>query len=79
MKRRDVLLGMAATGAGLRAGAQEVPKRARIGFIVAGNTFPRRWFDQAMQRLGWIEGHNLVVEQRVTAKIRSGARPPPPS
>jgi len=42
MKRRDVLLGAAGAAAGWRAGAQESPKSARIGFIVTGEGFPRR-------------------------------------
>jgi putative ABC transport system substrate-binding protein len=67
MRRRDVLLGAAATAAGWRAAAQEAPKSAHIGFIVTGGKgFPRPWFDEAMQRLGWVEGRNFVVERRVT-------------
>jgi putative tryptophan/tyrosine transport system substrate-binding protein len=68
MKRRAVLLGMAAAAARWSAAAQEVPKSARIGFIVTGEAFPRRWFDEAMRRLGWVEGRNLVVERRVTGE-----------
>jgi putative ABC transport system substrate-binding protein len=73
VNRRDLLLGAAAAGAAWTAGAQEAPKSARIAFIVTGgktgeNTFPGRWFDEAMQRLGWIEGRNLVVERRVTSE-----------
>jgi putative tryptophan/tyrosine transport system substrate-binding protein len=68
MRRRDILLGAAAAAAGGRAGAQEAPKSARIGFIVTGEGFPRRWFDEAMERLGWIEGRNLAVERRVTGE-----------
>jgi putative ABC transport system substrate-binding protein len=68
MKRRDVLLGMAAAAAVRGAAAQEAPKSARIGFIVTGDTFPRHWFDEAMRRLGWVEGRNLTVERRVTGE-----------
>jgi putative ABC transport system substrate-binding protein len=69
MKRRNVLLGAAVTAVGWRAGAQEAPKSAHIGFIVTGGrTIPLRWFDEAMQRLGWIEGRNLVVDRRVTGE-----------
>ena len=69
MRRRDILLGAAVTAACSRASAQEAPKIAHIGFIVTGGrTFPRRWFDEAMQRIGWIEGRNLVVNRRVTGE-----------
>ena len=69
MRRRDVLLGMAAAvAAGWGAVAQEAPKSARIGFIVTGELWPRRHFDEAMQRLGWAEGRNLTVERRVTGE-----------
>jgi putative tryptophan/tyrosine transport system substrate-binding protein len=66
MRRRDVLLGVAAAAVSRRTGAQEVPKSAHIGFIVTGEAYPRRWFDEEMRRLGWVEGRNLVVERRVT-------------
>ncbi len=68
MRRRDVLLGAAAIAVGWRAGAQEAPKSARIGFIVTGEAWPRRDFEEAMRRLGWIEGRNLNVERRVTGE-----------
>jgi putative tryptophan/tyrosine transport system substrate-binding protein len=68
VNRRDVLLGAAAATAAWRVGAQEAPKSAHIGFIVTGEAYPRRWFDEAMQRLGWVEGRNLVVERPVTGE-----------
>jgi putative tryptophan/tyrosine transport system substrate-binding protein len=68
VNRHDVLLGAAAATAAWRVGAQEAPKSAHIGFIVTGEAYPRRWFDEAMQRLGWVEGRNLVVERRVTGE-----------
>src|SRR6266581_6743863 len=69
MRRRDALFGAAAMAVARRAAAaQEVPKSARIGFIVTGEAFPRRYFDEAMRRLGWIEGRNLIVERRVTGE-----------
>ena len=69
MRRRDILLGVAMAAAGWRARAEEAPKNAHIGFIVTGGRmFPRRWFDEAMGRLGWIEGRNLVVDRRVTGE-----------
>jgi ABC-type uncharacterized transport system substrate-binding protein len=67
-RRRDLFLGAAAAALSWRAAAQEAPKSAHIGFIVTGEAFPRRDFDEAMRRLGWIEGRNLVVERRVTGE-----------
>jgi len=51
-----------------RASAQETPKNARIGFIVTGEAWPRRHFDEAMRHLGWVEGRNLSVERRITGE-----------
>ena len=69
MKRRDVLIGLAALVISRRpVAAQEPGKNARIGFVVSGEAFPRRYFDDAMQRLGWIEGRNLSVDRRVTGE-----------
>jgi putative ABC transport system substrate-binding protein len=68
VNRRDVLLSLATTSVGWRALAQDAPKKARIGFMVAGDAFPRHWFDEAMWRLGWVEGRNLTVERRVTGE-----------
>jgi putative ABC transport system substrate-binding protein len=68
MRRRDILLGGAATAVGWPAAAQEAPKSAHIGFIVTGEGFPRREFFDAMRRLGWVEGRNLVVDLSVTGE-----------
>ena len=69
MRRRDIVLGAAAAVVvDWRAAAEETPKSAHIGFIVTGERFPRRDFDEAMRRLGWVEGRNLVVERRVTGE-----------
>jgi putative tryptophan/tyrosine transport system substrate-binding protein len=67
-RRRDLLVGAAATVLSRPAAAQEAPKSARVGFIVTGEAFPRHRFDEAMQRLGWIEGRNLVVDRRVAGE-----------
>jgi hypothetical protein len=66
-RRRDLLVG-AATVLSRRAAAQEAPKSAHIGFIVTGEVFPSRDFFVAMRQLGWIEGHSLVVERRMTGE-----------
>jgi len=68
MRRRDVLLGAVAVVLGWEAGAQEARKSARIGFIATGEAFPRGWFDEALARLGWVEGRNLIVERRITGE-----------
>jgi putative ABC transport system substrate-binding protein len=69
VRRRETLFGAAALAmTGWPVAAQEAPKTARIGFIVTGDAFPRRYFDEAMERLGWIEGRNLSVERRVTGE-----------
>jgi putative tryptophan/tyrosine transport system substrate-binding protein len=67
-RRRDLLVGAAATVLSRRAAAQEAPKSAHIGFIVTGEAFPRQWFDEAMVKLGWVEGRNLLVARRVTGE-----------
>src|SRR5437763_16316202 len=65
MKRRDVLF--AGLAAPLFAGAAVAqPRDARIGWLTTGDTIPRHYFDEAMARLGWVEGRNLVVERRVS-------------
>jgi putative ABC transport system substrate-binding protein len=68
MRRRELLLGAAVAVVGWRAVAQEAPKSAHIGFIVTGEARPRRDFDEALRRLGWVEGRNLTVERRVTGE-----------
>jgi putative ABC transport system substrate-binding protein len=68
MRRRDILLGAAAAVVGRRVAAQPAQKSAHIGFIVTGKLWPRRHFDEAMQRLGWAEGRNLAVDRRVTGE-----------
>ena len=79
MRRRDLIYGTAGVITAWRAGAQEAPKSARIGFVVTNAAYPRRRFDEAMARLGWVEGHNLTVERRITGGIGSSAKPRPSS
>ena len=69
MRRRDALIGATALAFSTPAiGANEPERTARIGFVVTGEAFPRRYFDEAMRRLGWIEGRNLTVDRRVTGE-----------
>jgi len=65
MRRRDVLLAGLATPVFARAAVAQ-PRNARIGWLTTGDTIPRRYFDEAMARLGWVEGRNLTVERRVS-------------
>jgi putative ABC transport system substrate-binding protein len=46
------------------ASAQQPPTHARIGWLAHGDTMPRHYFDDALARLGWIEGKNLIIERR---------------
>jgi len=68
MRRRELLLGAAAAAIVPLAIAQEATRSAHIGFIVTGELWPRRHFDEAMQRLGWVEGRNLTVDRHVTGE-----------
>ena len=64
MRRRDVLIGIG-TCAGFRAAAaQQSPAKARIGWLAHGDTMPRHFFEEALARLGWVEGANLTIERR---------------
>jgi len=45
-------------------GGEERPYR----FYRHWEAFPRRWFDEAIRRLGWVEERNLIVERRVTGE-----------
>jgi putative ABC transport system substrate-binding protein len=65
MRRRDLLLlGVGLAGITRAASAEE--RVARIAVVTTGDAIPLRYFDQAMRRLGWIEGRNLVVTRRLT-------------
>ena len=50
----------------LPAYAQQAEKVYRIGFLTPGSEKPRRMaaFRQALQELGYVEGKNLVIEER---------------
>src|SRR5262245_3964006 len=69
MNRRAFVTGLGAVlAAPLAAEAQPAPKVARIGVLWAGSTpaDPSNLyitaFKEALRRLGWVEGQNLVVE-----------------
>jgi putative ABC transport system substrate-binding protein len=64
MKRRDLLVAAAMLAPALPAPAQQPPAHARIGWSAHGDTLPRHFFDEALARLGWVEGKNLTVKRR---------------
>src|SRR5262245_42027743 len=67
MKRRDfiTLLGGAAAAWPLVARAQKAEKRYTVGILSAGGTpVLRTVLFEALRELGWIEGKNVVFDQR---------------
>lgn len=65
MRRRDLLYSVAAISTGAaRAVAQQPRADARVGWLAHGDTMPRHFFDDALARLGWVEGKNLTVMRR---------------
>jgi len=65
MKRREfisLLGGVAACP--LAARAEQPAASARLGWLAHGDTMPRHFFDEALARLGWVEGKNLTIERR---------------
>src|SRR5829696_8593926 len=72
MRRREVMAAIASAAAGwpLGARAQQPGRPARIGYLVAtarDDRLARKNLDafrQELRELGYIEGQNLVIEQR---------------
>jgi hypothetical protein len=65
MKRRELIILVAAlVGRVLPASAQQTARQARLGWLAHGDTLPRHFFDDALAKLGWIEGKNLTIERR---------------
>ena len=64
MRRRDLILAAAAVAGYSHAAAQQRPAQARLGWLAHGDTLPRHFFDEALARLGWVDGKNLTVERR---------------
>jgi putative ABC transport system substrate-binding protein len=64
MKRREFLTAAAVLAGGAPALAQQPPAHARVGWLAHGDTLPRHFFDEALARLGWVEGKNLTIERR---------------
>ena len=64
MRRRDFLLAIALLAHSLPGAAQQLPLHARVGWLAHEDTMPRHFFDEALARLGWVEGKNLIIERR---------------
>ena len=64
MTRRDLLLAVALLARSSPGVAQPPPANARVGWLAHVDTMPRHFFDDALARLGWVEGKNLVIERR---------------
>jgi putative tryptophan/tyrosine transport system substrate-binding protein len=68
LRHRDLLFGSRGCSRRLAyrcaGGARERTHRVHL----TGEAFPRRYFDEAMRLLGWIEGRNLITERRVTGE-----------
>ena len=71
MKRREfiTLLGGAAAAWPLAGRAQQVGKVYRIGFLRYASPHEKQFnaFRDGLRALGWIEGQNIVIEQRYAA------------
>ena len=68
MRRRDLIGAATLLSLSRRVGARAASTNAHIGFIVTGEAFPRHYFDEAMRRLGYVEGSNLTVDRRITGE-----------
>ena len=67
MRRRALLAGGVAGAALLLAGAARAQQPvARIGWLATGDKIPHHYFDEALRRLGWIEGQNLTITRRIS-------------
>ena len=64
MRRRDLFIAALMFAGSRQAVAQPPATRVRIGWLAHGDTIPRHFFDEALARLGWVEGRNLSVERR---------------
>jgi ABC-type uncharacterized transport system substrate-binding protein len=64
VRRREFIVATAFSAAIGPAVAQQSPAHAKLGWLAHGDTMPRQFFDQAMARLGWIEGKNFSIERR---------------
>lgn len=70
MNRRRLLLAVPAMFSASLLRAQQTPGIARIGVLAGtGDLVFREPFTRALHDLGWIEGKNLVIDWRPTAKL----------
>lgn len=64
MRRRQFLAALGGVAVGLPVRAQQPRSIARVAWLAHGDAMPRRFFEEELARLGWIEGRNLVLERR---------------
>jgi putative ABC transport system substrate-binding protein len=64
MRRRDFFIAAAMLAGSSSAPAQQPPAHAHVGWLAHGDTMPRHFFDEALTRLGWVEGKNLSIQRR---------------
>lgn len=64
MRRRQFLAVLSGLVVAVPAAAQQPRSGARVGWLAHGDAMPRHFFEEALARLGWIEGKNLVLERR---------------
>ena len=69
MRRRDFLLVATMLAGVSRARAEQAPRAARIAWLAHGDTMPRHFFDDALAKLGWVEGQNLTVKRRFVGAV----------
>jgi putative ABC transport system substrate-binding protein len=67
MNRRDAIIALVVLGAAPLAKAQQAAKVTRVGLLVgyrAGGSRTVEAFRQGLRDLGYVEGHNLIIEYR---------------
>lgn len=70
ISRRRFVAAAGAFAIPLAVRAQQAPRLARIGVLAGtGDLIFREPFAHALRELGWIEGKNLVIDWRPTAKL----------
>ncbi len=67
MRRRDLIKGIAGSTIAwpLAARAQQLDRIRQVGMLVAIDDPELKAFQQELERLGWIEGHNIRLDYRV--------------
>ena len=78
MRRREFILGGAAA-LSFGAGAQQAERVRRLGIVIAAGKTPEYLsavaaFEEALSRLGWKHGRNLLIDERWSAGDPQAAR-----